>query len=134
MKTLYESLTFEQDKVFVIVKPGFLKYTKDIIKIFEEMGWKLSKIRTKQLLLSEAKKLYEPHKKEDFFEDLCKYMISEPSTGILFVKDQPVKHKFEKIGKLKDEIREKYGESEMRNCIHSSDSEERLTIESGIYF
>ena len=134
MKTLYEALDFKQDTIFVIVKPGFLKHTKDIIKLFEEKGWTLGKIRTKQLLLQEAQRLYEPHKKEDFFKPLCEYMISEPTTAILFVRDEPLKNKFKKVGELKDTIREKYGESEMRNCIHSSDSEERLNIEKRIYF
>lgn len=140
MKTLRKILELgtnngSNKEAFVIIKPGFLNLSKQIIERFEESGWKLSQIKTKQLLLIEAKKLYEPHKKEDFYKPLCKYMSSGQSTAMIFTKKGLMSDKvFEGIGKIKDEIREKYGESEMRNVIHSSDSLERLKIESGIYF
>lgn len=140
MKTLFETLSISnaddgRANIFVIVKPGFLKYTQDIIKEFEKNGWNVEKIKTKRLLMSEAKKLYEPHKKEDFFDDLCKYMSSDLTTAILFLKDIPMSKKvFTETGKIKDSIRKKYGESEMRNVLHSSDSLERLQVERGIYF
>ena len=137
MKTLIESLVSGTEKynIFVIVKPGFLKLTPVIINIFEEHGWTLEKIRTKTLLKSEAKRLYDIHKKEDFYDDLCNYMSSDQSTGMVFVKDKPMSKKmFDETNKIKDIIRKKYGESEMRNVIHSSDSLERMKIERGIYF
>ena len=149
MKRLYEALKdvyvnslspslVDDNKynIFVIVKPGFLKLTPTIIKEYENKGWKLERIRTKQLLMSEAKRLYEPHKKEDFFEDLCNYMISEPTTGLLFIKDKTMNQKelFKETDKIKDKIRKEFGESEMRNVVHSSDSLDRLKIERGIYF
>ena len=40
----------------------------------------------------------------------------------------------EDYAKLKDEIREKYGESDMRNVLHSSDSYKNFTHESQVYF
>lgn len=140
MKTLFETLSISnvddgRANIFVIVKPGFLKYTQDVIKEFEKNGWNVERIKTKRLLMSEAKKLYEPHKKEDFFDDLCKYMSSDLTTAILFSKDIPMSKKvFTETGKIKDSIRKKYGESEMRNVLHSSDSLERLQVERGIYF
>ena len=140
MKTLFEALSSpvkddNKYNIFVIVKPGFLEDTPYIINQFKEYGWIVDKIKTKKLLLSEAKKLYEPHKKEDYFESLCNYMISDLTTGILFVKDKPINSKmFEETNKIKDIIRKKIGENEMRNGIHSSDSFDRLNIESEIYF
>ena len=124
-----------QQNIFVIVKPGFLKYTQYVIDEFKKRGWEVSRTKIKQLLMSEAKKLYEPHKKEDFFKDLCDYMTSDLTTAILFTKDKPMSKKmFDETNKIKDIIRKKIGESEMRNGIHSSDSLERLQIERGIYF
>ena len=140
MKTLFETLSSSNVddsmcNIFVIVKPGFLKDNQFIIKEFEKRGWKVDRIKTKRLLLSEAKRLYEPHKKEEWFDDLCNYMSSDLSMGILFVKDKPMTRKmFDETNKIKDIIRKKLGESEMRNAIHSSDSLERLEIERGIYF
>lgn len=138
MKTLFESILTSYDdncNIFVIVKPGFLDKTKNIINIFENAGWTLDKIRTKKLLLSEAKRLYDVHKKEDFYDDLCNYMSSDLSTGMVFVKNEKFTNKlFKEVNKIKDKVRKEYGESDMRNCLHSSDSLERMKIERGIYF
>ena len=140
MRTLFEVLSSSnvddsKCNIFVIVKPGFLKDTQLIINMFEEKGWVVDRIKTKQLLPSEAKQLYDIHKKEDFFKDLCEYMSSDLSTAILFTKDKPMSPKmFDETNKIKDRIRKELGESEMRNAIHSSDSLERLQIERGIYF
>lgn len=140
MKTLFESLSSSnmddsKQNIFVIVKPGFLKDSQLIIKEFTDRGWKLERTRTKTLLLSEAKRLYDIHKKEDWFDDLCKYMSSDNSMGLIFTKDKPMSKKmFDETNKIKDIVRKKFGESEMRNAIHSSDSLERLQIERWVYF
>ena len=140
MKTLFESLSSSniddsKQNIFVIVKPGFLKDSQLIIKEFTDRGWKLERTRTKTLLFSEAKRLYDIHKKEDWFNDLCKYMSSDNSMGLIFTKDKPMSKKmFDETNKIKDIVRKKFGESEMRNAIHSSDSLERLQIERGVYF
>ena len=141
MKTLLESLSssFVDDSkynIFVMVKPGFLKDTQYIIEEFGKKGWVVNKIKTKQLLLSEAKKLYEGHKDKPYFTDLCQYTASEPVTAILFVKDVPMNEKkmFEETDKIKDKIRKKLSTGQMQNGIHSSDSLERLRIERGLFF
>lgn len=140
MKSLKDFLQlgiFNSDKayIFTVVKPGALQYTQKIIERFEEDGWKVSKIRTKQLLLKEAHKLYAVHKKEDFYKPLCEYMSSGNSTAIIYTKDEPMTGKvFKEVKVIKDEIREKYGESDMRNILHSSDSLEHMNEEIKIYF
>lgn len=140
MKTLFETLSSSlvddsKANIFVIVKPGFLKFTQYVIDTFEQRGWRVERIKTKQLLPVECKKLYEVHKGKSFYEDLCNYMSSDLTTAILFTKDIPMSKKmFDETNKIKDKIRKEIGESEMRNGIHSSDSLERLQIERGIYF
>jgi nucleoside diphosphate kinase len=84
------------------------------------------------LLYDEAKSLYLVHKDEDFYEDLCKYMSSDLSTALILYKKSD--NIFKDFEKLKDKIREEYGESDMRNVIHSSDSYKSFTHESQIYF
>lgn len=134
MKSLASYVKGEQH-IFIIIKPGFLEKSKDIIEKFEREGWKISKMKTKTLLFSEAKRLYAVHKKEDFYTPLCHYMSSGPSTAIVFSKDAPATDKvFKKVASLKDEIRKQYGESDMRNVMHSSDSAEAMEHEMGIYF
>lgn len=121
--------------IFTVIKPGFLNIGQKIIERFEEDGWKVSKMRTKQLLLSEARLLYSVHKKEDFYKDLCIYMSSGPSTAIIFTKDDLMDNDiFKEVSEIKDEIRKEYGESDMRNVLHSSDSLEHMEVEQVIYF
>ena len=120
--------------IFVIIKPGFLPLCSKILQIFEEKGWNISQLRTKQLLLSEARALYSIHKKEYFYDDLCKYMSSGLTMAFIFSKDNATGDIFEETGKIKDIIRKKWGESDMRNVIHSSDSLEHMNKEASIYF
>ena len=122
--------------VFIVVKPGFSKLSQTIIDRFEESGFSLYKTRTKLLSEREAKQLYYVHKDEDFYEQLCKYMSSDISIGMLFTYPGTWKQDraFKKTDKIKDEIRAKYSESDMRNVMHSSDNIENMRMESAKYF
>lgn len=123
-------------RIFIIIKPGFFKYSKDILDRFNQDGWDVEKSRTKKLLLKEAKELYKIHKKEDWYKPLCEYMSSEPTTAFILInKGLKMSPKiFDMVGEIKDEIREKYGESDMRNVMHSSDSIDHMRHEQSIYF
>lgn len=121
-----------KDHVFVIIKPGFYNLSSELFKIFTEHGYKVIKSKTKRLTLAEAKSLYKVHKKEDFYDDLCKYMSSDITMAFILKKKSD--DIFKEFAKLKDEIREKYGESDMRNVLHSSDSYNNFTHESQVYF
>lgn len=121
-----------KDHVFVIIKPGFYNLANDLFAIFADHGYKIVKSKTKRLTLEEAKSLYKVHKKEDFYNDLCKYMTSDITMAFILKKKSD--DIFKEFAKLKDQIREKYGESDMRNVLHSSDSYKNFTHESQIYF
>ena len=54
-------------------------------------------------------------------------MISFQS--LLYCKD-PIKD----LKKVKDEVRDKYGKDDMKNCMHSSDSKENVEREADICF
>ena len=129
--------TFSKDPlrknhVLVVIKPGFENLLGTLCDLFKQKEYKIVKTKTKRLLTSEAKELYKVHAQEDFYEDLCEYMSSGLSTAmILYKKSDNIFKDFEK---LKDKIREEYGESDMRNVIHSSDSYENFTHESQVYF
>lgn len=123
-------------RIFVIIKPGFLKYSQDIVERFLVDGWEIEKQRAKLLTLSEAKKLYYIHKGKDFYKDLCKYMSSDITVAFIFKKDN-VKQPgdiFKQTSLIKDELRKEYGESDMRNVLHSSDSLQHMIQEQSIYF
>lgn len=122
----------KKNHVLVVVKPGFQQLLEELCKIFKLNGYEIIKTKTKRLLQEESKKLYIIHKKEDFYKSLCEYMSSDITTAFILKKKSD--NIFEEFGKLKDNIREKYGESEMRNVLHSSDSYKNFTHEASIYF
>lgn len=121
--------------VFIIVKPGFLNKTAEIIEKFEKKGFEMIKTKPKLLTLDEAKKLYLIHKNEDFYKDLCHYMSSGESYGIIFEYNKGSQKKaIEVCSELKDDIRELWSKSEMKNVMHSSDSEDNMYNEMRFYF
>lgn len=138
MKTLRQHLiqTIPNYKsIFVVIKPGFLNIADEIIKYYKKHGWCIEKTIAKKLTIDEAKELYKVHAEESFYEDLCNYMSSDISRAFIFYKISNLKtDTFEEATILKDEIRKKWGESDMRNVVHSSDSQENMDHESAIYF
>ena len=121
-----------KDHVLVVIKPGFESLLGKLLSIFKEKGYTLVKSKTTRLTLDQAKRLYITHKKEDFYSNLCDYMCSGPTTAMILKKKSD--NIFEEFAKLKDKIREDFGESDMRNVIHSSDSYKAFTHESQVYF
>ena len=122
----------KKDEVFVIIKPGFLKKSAEIMEMIKEEGFELVKTTTKLLTLEEAKALYKIHKKEEWYKPLCDYMSSDLTLGLLFKSDD--KDPLKKMAEVKDKVREKFGESDMRNVMHSSDSYVHMLDEQCIYF
>jgi nucleoside-diphosphate kinase len=120
-------------KIFVVIKPGFLDKTSYILDVYKENGWVLEYTTIKQLMPEEARKLYSIHKKKDFYKPLCEYMSSSITRALIFTKETN-DDEFKEASRIKDEIREKWGESDMRNVVHSSDSKENFEKEASIYF
>lgn len=137
MRPLYEVLNSQlgYQLAFTIIKPGFLQYTEQIINIFKAAGWEMDQTTIKALTRDEAEGLYDVHKKEDWYDDLCKYMSSGPSRAIMFTKPgRQTNQTYKDVAKIKDGIRKKWGVDDCRNVMHSSDSMSALEYESGFYF
>lgn len=120
-------------EVFVVVKPGFLDKSNQIIDKFARAGFRFMKMRTKQLTMGEAQRMYYVHKDEDFYYKLCKYMSSGPCLGILF-DARGIEEPFKVTDELKDKIRNQFGQDDMRNCLHSSDNVENMQKEMSVFF
>lgn len=135
MKQLKELLieSLSTPKVFILVKPGSLSHTQDIIQMFEERGWNVTATVVKLLQPKEAKQLYYVHRKEDFYNDLCEYMTTDLCRAFIIEKAES-KNPFDEVKAIKDEVREKWGESDMRNVLHSSDSIENMEREASLFF
>lgn len=138
MRTLSSYISQSQDhrleQVFIVIKPGFEDKSTDIIRRFERSGFKITKLRTTRLTLNQARGLYKTHRKESWYGQLCKYMSSGTSTGILFEYTGDDGDVFEKCSEIKSSIRDLWGESDMRNVLHSSDNPVARDWESSFYF
>lgn len=121
-----------KNHVLAVVKPGFENLLGTVSNLFKENGYTIVKTKSTRLTMEQAKQLYEVHKKESFYEELCKYMSSGITTAFILKKKSD--NIFDEFAKLKDKIRDEYGESEMRNVLHSSDSYKSFTHEAGVYF
>lgn len=121
-----------RNHVLVVLKPGFENLIGMLCARFKTEGYEIVKTKTTRLSLEQAKQLYKVHAKEEFYKDLCKYMSSGLTTAFIVKKKSD--NIFKEFEKIKDDIREKYGESDMRNVLHSSDSYKSFTHEAGVYF
>jgi nucleoside diphosphate kinase len=135
IKFLNESKIDVTDRLFAIIKPEFLERKKEIKKMITENGY-FSIVRSKKVTLTkeQASELYIGKKDEDYYDDLVKYMSSGPCI-IMIVKDEktgpePVKA----LIRVKEECRKKFGKSDMKNCLHSSDSFKNAAREIKICF
>lgn len=132
LKSININDPMKTNHVLVVVKPGFQELIPVITDKFVKDGYKIVKMTTKKLQLEEAKELYKIHKEEDFYKPLCEYMASGTTTAFILYKN--IDKIFDDFAKLKDKIRKEYGQSEMRNVLHSSDSYKNFTHEANVYF
>ena len=127
----------ERKFLLVVVKPQFLDLTPEILRRVEEAGFEVLKMKTTQLTLKAAKSLYKVHKDKDFYKALCEYMASGPSTAFLVAPTDPEwkeKKTVNRLSRVKDEVRDTWGESEKLNVMHSSDSYASAAEEAKSYF
>lgn len=144
-----EASTKPDQKLFIMIKPGFLDKTEYIIDELST-NFAIYKRSIKKLTLEEAQQIYDIHKDQPFYNDLCEYMSSDVSCGMIVgYKSKYIfnkgKDKFvlkytknsnliESVSEIKDVVRTKFGIDDMRNVMHSSDSYDHSTTESSVYF
>jgi nucleoside diphosphate kinase len=143
MKTLYQFIkeylsTPENCKAFIIIKPGFLDYQDEIFKYCNDKGF-IMHDHTEPMKLTDKQiqDLYGCHSKEDWYDDLCKYMASGNIVAAEYMFDYdkyPGTNTISLMKDIKHHFRDKYGKSEMKNCMHSSDSLEHVQKEGKIIF
>lgn len=134
-----EYLSIPKDcKAFIIIKPGFLQYQDEIFKYCADKGFIMrdhtnpTKLTNKQI-----EDLYGCHSKEDWYDDLCKYMGSGEIVAAEYLFDYdkyPGTNTIALMKDIKHHFRDKYGKDDMRNCMHSSDSLEHIQKEAKIVF
>lgn len=136
MKTLtqyYEDLVLNpKANCFCMLKPGFLKYKDEFEKLLRVNGWKICKTCTKLFTRPEIEEFYICHKDKGFYNKLCDYMITEACQCYAVYKR--IKNPVKDMESFKEKIRQEWGEDEMRNGMHSSDSVDNVNREIELAF
>lgn len=130
LSTLIETHAVDTINGFAILKPGFIRHEEDFINLLKNNNWRIIQKKRGVLTQDQAEALYSMHKNKDFYNDLCKYMCSDECLCCACHKD--CKNPIEDMKSIKDKVRDKWGEDEMRNAMHSSDSITNVERESNI--
>jgi len=130
--------TPEDCKAFIIIKPGFIKYQDEIFKYINKKGFiMIDHTNPMKLTDKQVRDLYGCHKTEEWYDDLCKYMVSGEIIAAIYTFDynkHPGVNTIKLMKDIKHHFRDKYGKDDMRNCMHSSDSLEHVQREAKIIF
>ena len=120
---------------FIIIKPGFLKYTDNIIKDLHRLDFVIIEAREKTLTHEEAETIYSVHKGKPFYDKLIKYMTSGPSIGMILLSPFSDRESAtETLKQLKEKYRKRYSIDKIHNVIHSSDSYQSVLHEAEAFF
>lgn len=130
----FKESVMEKEISFVMIKPGFLKYEKEIVKRLSKVGkiTKRQEMRLNQEILNDH---YAEHIGKDFFNELCAYMKSGNVVGFQVEGEAGL------IGRIRDIVgrnplkegdirydfglRNKNGElDKTKNVVHASDKPE----------
>ena len=130
------------ERTFSIIKPDATKrnITGKINQIIEQNGLRI--IAQKRVKLSEeqAKNFYSIHNEKPFFNDLIKYMTSEPVIVQILQGDNAVDKYREIMGATNPEkaepgtIRKILALNVQENSVHGSDSLENAKLEIDYFF
>ena len=120
---------------FIIIKPGFLKYTDDIIRDLHRLDFIVIEAMEKTLTREEAETIYSVHKGKPFYEELIDYMTSSPCIGMILLSPFSDRElTIETLKQLKERYRKRYGIDKTRNVMHSSDSYQNVIYEAEAFF
>lgn len=120
---------------FIIIKPGFLKHTDEIINDLHRRDFIIIEAEEKTLTREEAETIYGCHKDKDFFDELIEYMTEGPCIGIALLS--PFFDRVsatEALNHLKIKYRRRYGIDKLHNVIHSSDCYQSALYEAETFF
>ena len=130
------------NKTFSIIKPDATKrnITGSVNKVIEENGLRIIAQKRIKLTNKQAENFYSVHKDKPFFNDLIKYMTSEPVIVQVLSGENCVEKYRSVMGATNPEsadegtIRKLFALNIQENSVHGSDSEENAKIEIGFFF
>lgn len=131
----YDSSILSNYDGFIIIKPGFLKYSDEIIKDLHKKDFIIIEAEEKTLNRREAENIYSCHKGKKFFGQLIEYMTSGPCLGMVLLSPfSDRESSISTLKHLKEKYRKLYGIDKTRNVLHSSDSYQSVLYEVESFF
>ena len=129
-------------KTFSIIKPDATKrnITGAINNLIENSGLRIVGQKRIHLTMAQAQEFYAVHKDRPFFNDLIKYMTSEPVVVQILQGENAVSKYREIMGATNPDeaktgtIRNIHALNIQENSVHGSDSEENAKIEIDFFF
>ena len=125
-----------------IIKPDAFGAAKagKIIALLEEKGFTIKAARVMHLTKAQAGEFYAVHRERPFYAELVQFMTSGPVMPLVLEKEGAVGALREAIGATdpaeaaEGTVRKLYAESNGRNAIHASDSDENAANEIAFFF
>jgi nucleoside-diphosphate kinase len=130
------------ERTLTIIKPDAVEagHAGDIIKIFEQQGFKIVAARLVNLSKKDAEGFYAVHRAKRFFDSLTAFMSSGPAIPMVLEGESAIAHLREVMGATDPAqaapgtIRKLYAASIEANCVHGSDAPETAAFEIGYFF
>ena len=129
-------------KTLVLIKPdAFAKgHTGDILKRYEDEGFKIVAAKVMQMTEKIAAKHYEEHIGRPYYPELVEFMTSAPLMALVLSGENVIARVREINGATnpakaaEGTIRKLYAENGSKNAVHASDSPESAAREIPIFF
>jgi nucleoside-diphosphate kinase len=129
-------------KTLSIIKPDGVskKLIGDVIRVFEQAGFRVAAMKMKKLTRPEAEGFYHVHKDRPFFQELVEFMVSGPVVLMVLEGENAILRNREIMGATdpaeaaEGTIRARWGDSKQNNIVHGSDAEETARFEISYFF
>ena len=130
------------ERTLVLIKPDAIanKHIGDIIKHYEDAGFKIGAMKLMHMTKEIAAKHYAEHIGKPFYNDLVEFMTGSPLVAMVVIGENAIAKVREVNGATNPAnaadgtIRKLYAESVTKNAVHASDSPENAAREIAIFF
>ena len=130
------------EKTLVLIKPDALgkNHAGDILKIYEDAGFKILAAKVMKMTNELAAKHYAEHIGRPFYPALVEFMTSAPLMALVVGGDDVIKKVRELNGATnpaeaaEGTVRKLFAADKTKNAVHASDSKESAAREIPIFF
>ena len=130
------------ERTFAIIKPDAVAagHAGEILATIEKAGFRILALRMTRLTEQQAQGFYAVHSEKPFFAGLVKFMTEGPIVVMALEREDAIRKWRETMGATnpanaaEGTIRQRFGASIERNCVHGSDAPETAETELRFFF